>query len=200
MKIIGRGAEAVLYLENGELVKERIEKGYRIGELDEKLRKRRTRLESKILSRARRAGVPTPAVSETTDYKIIMEFLEGERLKELLGRVSPERRKELALEVGRLTGTLHSAGIIHGDLTTSNMIFRDKIYFIDFGLAFHSESVEDRAIDLHLLHQAYQSTHFQYLEELWSSTLRGYKENFKDWVKVEKRLGQIRKRGRYSKR
>jgi len=50
-KVIGRGAEAVLYMEDGNLVKERIEKGYRIKELDDRLRRRRTRLESKILSR-----------------------------------------------------------------------------------------------------------------------------------------------------
>ena len=200
MKVIGRGAEAVLYMEEGNLVKERIKKGYRIEEIDSRIRKRRTRLESKILSRARRVGVPTPSVSDTEDYKIVMEFIEGERLKEKLQKVSSNKRKELAEEIGRLVGALHSAGIIHGDLTTSNMIFRDKIHFIDFGLGFHSTSVEDRAIDLHLLHQAYQSTHFRYLEQLWDCTVKGYKETFEDWDSVIKRLEQIRKRGRYTKR
>jgi len=200
MKIIGRGAEAVLYMENGNLIKERIKKGYRTEEIDQRLRKRRTKLESKILSRARRVGVPTPSVFNTGDYKIEMEFIEGERLKELLQKVSSKERKELALEIGQLVGKLHSSGIIHGDLTTSNMIFRDKIYFIDFGLAFHSSSIEDQAIDLHLLHQAYQSTHFQNLEELWGFTVKGYKETFKGWEAVLKRLEQIRKRGRYTKR
>lgn len=199
-KIIGRGAEAVLYMEGGNLVKERIEKGYRIGEIDAALRKRRTRLESKILSRARRSGVPTPAVIETGEYKIVMEFIEGKRLKEFLQDTSPAKRKELAFEAGRLVGKLHNAGIIHGDLTTSNMILRDKIYFIDFGLGFHSTSVEDRAVDLHLLHQAYQSTHFQHLGELWEGTVSGYKEEFKSWKEVLARLEQIRKRGRYSRR
>lgn len=197
-KVIGRGAEAVLYIEDGNLVKERIEKGYRIKEIDERLRRRRTRLESKILSRARRAGVPTPAVSETTDYKIIMEFLEGERLKELLQKTG--NRKELAEETGRLVGLLHKAGIIHGDLTTSNMILRDKIHLIDFGLGFHSTSVEDRAVDLHLLHQAYQSTHFRHLDELWENTVNGYRETFIEWKPVLARLEQIRKRGRYVRR
>ena len=200
MDVIGRGAEAILYREGEALVKERIVKGYRVKELDEKLRKRRTRLEAKILSRAKRAGVPTPSVIKTEDYKIVMEFIEGNRLKELLQTLTTEEMERTAEEIGRLIGKLHSAGIIHGDLTTSNMILREKIYFIDFGLAFHSTSVEDRAVDLHLLHQAYQSTHFNFLEKLWEHTVEGYKETFKDWESVLKRLEQIRKRGRYAKR
>ncbi len=200
MDVIGRGAEAILYREGEALVKERIVKGYRVKELDEKLRKRRTRLEAKILSRAKRAGVPTPSVIKTEDYKIVMEFIEGKRLKELLQILTAEEMEKTAEEIGRLIGKLHSAGIIHGDLTTSNMILREKIYFIDFGLAFHSTSVEDRAVDLHLLHQAYQSTHFNFLKRLWEHTVEGYKETFKDWEDVLKRLEQIRKRGRYAKR
>ena len=200
-EIVGRGAEAILYRDGDKLVKERIKKGYRIKELDEKLRKRRTKREAKILSKARRAGVPTPIVINVEDYKIVMEFIEGKRLKELLNSLTSEERKEIAREIGILIGRLHTAGIIHGDLTTSNMILRrGEIYFIDFGLAFHSTSVEDRAVDLHLLHQAYQSTHFDYLEELWESTIEGYRKTFEDWESVLKRLEQIRKRGRYAKR
>ncbi len=198
--VIGRGAEAVLYLDDsGKLVKERIKKRYRIKEIDELLRKRRTRLESRILIRAKRIGVNTPTVFKTGDYKIFMEFIDGERLKELLNKTSP--RNYLAEEIGKIVGRLHSSGIIHGDLTTSNMILKDnKIYLIDFGLAYHSSSVENQAIDLHLLHQAYQSTHFKYLEKLWSNTIKGYKKTFDKWEPVLKRLEQIRKRGRYSKR
>lgn len=200
-EIVGRGAEAILYRDGDKLVKERIKKGYRIKELDEKLRKRRTKREAKILSKARRVGVPTPLVISVEDYKIVMEFIEGKRLKELLNSLTSEERKEIAREIGILIGRLHTAGIIHGDLTTSNMILRKgEIYFIDFGLAFHSTSVEDRAVDLHLLHQAYQSTHFDYLEELWESTIEGYRETFEDWESVLRRLEQIRKRGRYAKR
>ncbi len=200
MKVIGRGAEAILYMSKGNLVKERIKKGYRIDEIDSRLRKRRTRLESRILSKAKRFGVPTPNVMRTENYRIIMEFIDGNRLKEMIMDVSSRRRKELAEEIGELVGKLHSSGIVHGDLTTSNMIYRDKIYFIDFGLSFHSLSVEDRAVDLHLLHQAYQSTHFLYLKELWDYTIKGYKNSFDDCENVLKRLEKIRKRGRYSKR
>lgn len=196
-----RGAEAVLYNENGMLVKERIPKGYRIKELDERLRLRRTKLESRIMRRARRYGLDVPKVFKVEGCKIFMEFIDGKRLKEFLNRTTSKRRKELAKEIGKIVGVLHSSGIIHGDLTTSNMILRNgKIFLVDFGLAFHSTSVEDRAVDLHLLEQAYMSTHYKYFKELWSSTLGGYRKTFKDWRKVLDRLEQIKKRGRYSKR
>jgi len=202
-EIIGRGAEAILYKKGDILIKERIKKGYRIDEIDEKLRLQRTKIESRIMLRARRHGINVPNVIKTKDYKIFMEFINGKRLKEFLNKTTSFKRKEISKEIGRNIGILHSAGIVHGDLTTSNMILKEKnnkIYFIDFGLAFHSLSVEDRAIDLHLLHQAYQSTHFKYIEGLWTSTLEGYKEMFEDWKNVLSRLKQIRKRGRYSKR
>jgi len=223
-EIIGRGAEAILYKKGDILIKERIKKGYRIDEIDEKLRLQRTKFESRIMLRARRHGINVPNVIKTKEYKIFMEFINGKRLKEFLNKTTSFKRKEISKEIGRNIGILHSAGIVHGDLTTSNMILKEKdfgtkipkieiqsqdnrkrnhrylVYFIDFGLAFHSLSVEDRAIDLHLLHQAYQSTHFKYIEELWTSTLEGYKEMFEDWKNVLSRLKQIRKRGRYSKR
>jgi len=202
-EIVGRGAEAILYKEGDVLVKERIKKGYRINEIDEKLRLQRTKLESRIMLRARRHGLNVPNIIKAEKYKIFMEFINGKRLKELLNDIDSAKRREISEEIGRSVGILHSAGIIHGDLTTSNMILKkedNKIYFIDFGLSFHSLSVEDRAIDLHLLHQAYQSTHFSFLDELWSNTIKGYEETFKDWKNVLSRLEQIRKRGRYSKR
>lgn len=200
-QVIGRGAEAVLYLKENLLVKERIKKGYRIQELDEKIRSQRTKAESRIMVRARRHGINVPQIKETKKYKISMEFIDGERLKEFLNQTTSSKRKKLAKEIGLLVAKLHSSNIIHGDLTTSNMIlFEDKIYLIDFGLAFHSQSIEDQAVDLHLLHQAYQSTHFEFLDELWNPTIEAYKENFKNSKKVLKRLEKIRKRGRYSKR
>jgi TP53 regulating kinase-like protein len=53
-------------------------------------------------------------------------------------------------------------GVIHGDLTTSNMIYKDgQIYLIDFGLSYVKNSIEDRAVDLYVLERAFISTHPQ---------------------------------------
>ena len=78
MKILNRGAEAILYLEEKGgrkvLVKERIQKNYRVKQLDSKLRKDRTGWEVGLLDKAKRNGLPVPRVLDSTDYKIEMEF------------------------------------------------------------------------------------------------------------------------------
>ena len=203
MKIIKRGAEAIIYLEKEQLVKERVKKGYRIKEIDEPLRKGRTRKEARLINEARRVGVETPQILDIDEknFKIIMEFLDGERLKELLNKTTDNNRRNLMNELGREVGKLHSAGIVHGDLTTSNLIFKDnKIYFIDFGLGEFSSRLEDLATDLSVLKEALKSTHFKYLEMLWESFIKGYRETFSNHAKVLKVLEDIGMRGRYVKR
>ena len=207
MKLIKQGAEAKLFLSklNDEkiIIKERIKKGYRIKEIDEKIRKSRTSLEANLLTEARRVGVPTPLIHEIDkkNYKIIMEFIEGKRIKELLNEADLNTVKKICVEIGKNIGKLHSAGIIHGDLTTSNMILREgKVYFIDFGLGFFSRRIEDQAIDLRLLFEALKSTHFEILEVCWENVIKGYKSEYKEADKVLKRMEEIRKRVRYAKR
>jgi Kae1-associated kinase Bud32 len=203
MKIIKRGAEAVLYLKNNQLVKERVKKNYRLKEIDEKLRKLRTRKEAKLLNEAKRVGVETPRIFSIDEkgFKIVMEFVDGERLKEFLNETNDENRKKTAEEIGKAVGILHKSGIVHGDLTTSNMILRDdKIFFIDFGLGDFSNRIEDLATDLSVLKEAFKSTHFKYLDILWESFIKGYKLTNDKFNKVLDTLNDIEKRGRYVKR
>jgi Kae1-associated kinase Bud32 len=202
-KIIKRGAEAVLYLEDNQLVKERIKKNYRLKEIDEKLRKLRTRKEAKLLNEAKRVGVETPKIFSVDEkgFKIVMEFIEGKRLKEFLNETNNENRRKEAEEIGKAVGLLHKNGIVHGDLTTSNMILKDnKIFFIDFGLGDFSNRIEDLATDLSVLKEAFKSTHFKYLDILWESFIKGYKLTNDKFNKVLDTLNDIEKRGRYVKR
>ena len=203
MKIIKRGAEAILYLDNSHLVKERVKKSYRLAQIDDKLRKLRTRKEARLLSETKRTGVETPnmfAVDEK-NFKITMEFLDGKRLKEFLNETDNSKRAKTAEEVGKSVGLLHKNGIIHGDLTTSNMILKDdKIYFIDFGLGDFSKRIENQAVDISVLKEAFKSTHFKYLELLWESFIKGYKQTNNNFNKVLDTLNDIEKRGRYVKR
>jgi Kae1-associated kinase Bud32 len=203
IKIIKRGAEAVLYLENNQLVKERVKKNYRLKEIDEKLRKLRTRKEAKLLNEAKRVGVETPRIFSIDEkgFKIVMEFVDGERLKEFLNETDDKNRKGVAEELGKAVGILHKSGIVHGDLTTSNMILKDnKIFFIDFGLGDFSNRIEDLATDLSVLKEAFKSTHFKYLDILWESFIKGYKLTNDKFNKVLDTLNDIEKRGRYVKR
>jgi len=203
MKIIKRGAEAILYLEDSHLVKERVKKNYRLAQIDDRLRKLRTRKEARLLSEAKRAGVETPNMFSVDEngFKITMEFIDGKRLKEFLNETDDDNRDKTAEMVGRSVGLLHKHGIVHGDLTTSNMILKDdKIYFIDFGLGDFSKRVENQAVDLSVLREAFKSTHFKYLNILWESFVKGYKQTNNNFNKVLYTLNDIEKRGRYVKR
>ena len=199
--IIQRGAEAVLCIEKIDgkkvLVKERGEKKYRVAELDKKLRKERTSGEAGLLSKAVRNNLPVPRILDSSDFKIVMEYIEGEKLKDVFNQKSKNEIKNISSEVGSIIAKLHACGIIHGDLTTSNMILRkEKIYLIDFGLGKNSLKIEDQATDLYLLYESIKSTHFKHLDIIWENILEGYK-GYQRHKEVIKRLEEISKRRRY---
>jgi len=205
--MIKQGAEAKLFLDKlGDvdvIIKDRTEKKYRIKQIDETIRKSRTSLESRLLSEAKRAGILTPKIFDVdeTNHKIIMEYIDGERIKELLNRTSKNQIKNVCFEIGRMIGKLHSAGIVHGDITTSNMIFKDgKVYFIDFGLGYFSKKIEDQGTDLLLLEEALKSTHFKIMDICWKNVINGYKKEYNEKGEVLKRVEEIKKRARYMKR
>jgi len=202
MLVIQRGAEAILYLEERDgqkvLVKDRVPKGYRIRQLDERIRTQRTRHEESLLLKARRAGVSTPNVLEAGDSRLVMEWISGSKLKDSLNGMPPDQRRKIYKLMGESIGKLHSAGIVHGDLTTSNMIFKDnRLYIIDFGLGKVSSKVEDQAVDLYLLYEALKSTHLRLLDEAWGAVLKAYKQNCLKSKEVLDRIAKIEKRRRY---
>ncbi len=185
-----RGAEAVVTLEDEVIIKRRISKRYRQPELDRRLIGERTRAEARLIATARRNGVPTPIIRDVTPDTIVMERIQGILLKE-----APEPQHLYA--AGRTVGTLHAAGIIHGDLTTSNMIlFRDRCVLIDFGLAQVSTEIETRGVDIHVLFQTLKSTTSDH-ERLKEAFVQGYRENFPNYEEVLKREQEIERRGRY---
>ncbi len=186
-KILARGAEAVITRDRDMVVKERVVKNYRLREIDERLKKQRTRREGKIM---KTLPVPGPRVINVDDknMSIKMEFLDGPKLSDVL---EENDYRALSLEIGKKIRMLHEKGIIHGDLTTSNMLLLDEIYFIDFGLSFQSEKTEDKAVDLHLLRQALESRHHEIWEECFPYVMRGYDDSV-----VLRHLEKVEARGR----
>ncbi len=188
---LNNGAEAVVRVEDGMLVKERVPKNYRQKELDERIRKERTKAEARIISEARRAGVPTPIIYDIENSTIKMQYIDGVALKHVID-------EKLSEQIGVLVAELHAAGIIHGDLTTSNLIlFNDKIYMIDFGLSFSEGSVEARGVDVHVLFRTFESTHRNH-EKLIEAFCRGYRKELGQADEVLERVKEIEKRGRYA--
>ncbi len=187
---IGRGAEAVVTLEDGVVRKWRLPKSYRLPELDAHIRQERTLREARITSEARRLGVPTPIICDVSRFDLRMEHLEGEKLKDV---ITPE----LSERVGEMVGRLHRGGIIHGDLTTSNMILhKGRICLIDFGLSFYESSVEAQGVDVHVYFQTIESSHDR-PEELIESFKAGYARTNPQAEAVQKRVLEIKARGRY---
>lgn len=195
-KIIGRGAEAILTRDGKNLIKKRIPKTYRLPALDERLRKSRTKKEAKLLEKASKI-IPVPkiiSVNEKTK-EIKMEFLNGKKLSDNLDNL--KNATAVCKKIGQNIAKLHDADIIHGDLTTSNMILiKDKIYFLDFGLGFESNKIEDKAVDLHLIKQALEAKHFKHFQKFFNAILDGYRLS-KNASATLKRLEAVEKRGRY---
>jgi len=197
-KIIQHGAEAIISLENDRIIKERTKKSYRIKEIDEKLRKSRTKKEAKILIKVK-GIIPSPILLKTNNLdKIEMSYIKGLKLSENLEKLD---YKEIAKKIGETISKLHDIDIIHGDLTTSNMIYKEnekKVYIIDFGLTFHSHKIEDKAVDLHLLKQALEAKHFRIYKPVIDNILKNYKtEKSKEIIE---RIKKIESRGRYKEK
>ncbi len=205
--LIKKGAEANLYLEDWHgrrvIVKRRLLKKYRVPKLDKEIRYYRTIHEPQHIHKAKEAGVPTPTIFmvDTVGTTIVMEFIEGKQVKQILDDLPSEERQHLCRHIGELIGRLHSHGIIHSDLTTSNMILtpQGRVVFVDFGLSERSMEVEARGVDLHLMKRAFQSTHFKYAGECFDAVIEGYTQVVGGNMAKEvlKKIGEIERRGRY---
>jgi len=198
-KFLARGAEALIVTNKNKVIKRRVKKSYRLEKLDERLRRQRTRTEARLLERASKL-IPTTGTVDVNESKkeISMDFLKGDKLSDNLNSYPLAKQKHICLLIGKNIAKLHDADIIHGDLTTSNMILSGKevVYFIDFGLGFISKKIEDKAVDLHLLKQALEAKHFTHWETLFKEVINGYSSS-KDSKLVLKQLEKVEKRGRY---
>jgi N6-L-threonylcarbamoyladenine synthase/protein kinase Bud32 len=144
-----------------------------------------------MTSEARRSGVPTPIIHDIEDFKLKMQYIEGVPIKYLITPAISEK-------VGVLVGKLHSSGIIHGDLTTSNlMLSGERLYLLDFGLSYFDKGVEARGVDVHVLFQTFESTHRD-PQALIGAFKKGYQSTFIDSKDVLKRVEEIKKRARYA--
>ena len=198
-QVIALGAEAQIskdsYLDKETVVKNRLKKKYRNNILDSTIIKSRTKQEALLLHHAKLAGVNTPIVYKTNRKgTIVMEHINGKLLREDLGK---ENYKDICREIGSGIAKIHGAGIVHGDLTTSNLIMRDKeLFFIDFGLGFFSKKQEDFAVDLLNFKKTYSATHFNLLEG-WEIITNAYTKEFLQGKEVVAKIEEIEKRARY---
>lgn len=203
MKLVKKGAEADLYQTNWQnskaILKIRKAKKYRNSLLDSKIRKQRTIKESQMLSLVKSYGIHAPLVYfvNLENTSIIMQEIPGTPVHDL----SESKIIKLSKDIGKLVGTLHKNGVMHGDLTTSNFIlFQNKVYVIDFGLSQISIKPEDHAVDLRLIKEILNSAHAKIMISSWKNFLDGYKSIVGSayYAKITKLVSDIESRGRYA--
>jgi TP53 regulating kinase and related kinases len=206
LTLIAKGAEADILLDpnwNGRkaLLKRRGTKKYRHPQIDRDIRRFRTLHEADIIHRAKEAGVPTPLIFQLDPEgtTIVMEYIDGEKVRDSVPNLSLNENRALFRLIGEESGRLHHAALIHGDLTTSNMIkFGNHVVFIDFGLGEVSREVEKRGVDFNLMARMLASTHYVLMEPLLESFKEGYRITMgSEAEEVFQRADEIKRRGRY---
>lgn len=203
--LIKKGAEAELFrgdwLGYDAVFKVRVRKDYRNQELDALIRSSRTSLEAKLLAEAKRLGVPAPIVYfvDRRSHEIVMSHIPGAPLKRVIHGMDDRSLADLFEHVGELVGRLHAGGIVHGDLTTSNIILHDgETFFIDFGLGEYTSELEARGVDIHLMRRALESSHHACAKAAYGAFVKGYSRSMGGVAKdVLRRADEVRRRGRY---
>jgi len=201
--LLKRGAEAELrrttYLGREAVEKSRVPKGYRLPALDEELRRARIRTEARLMGDARRAGVPVPILYDIDllENRLVMEFVDGPTAKAVLDK-GGRPAMEVCRRIGETIARLHAADIVHGDLTTSNMILQGgRLVMIDFSLGERTRSVESRGVDLRLLKEALTSAHARG-PEYFEAVARAYRRRYPKAAEVLAKVTEIEERGRYT--
>ena len=237
-KVLSQGAEGKIYLtkflDKLCLVKERFIKEYRVKELDTKLTKSRILNETRNISRASKNGINVPTIYfvNLIERKIYMEYINnGCQLKEILTYIfqlndlNPYEKliEKIINDLGNMISKLHSNGIVHGDLTPSNIILKiksnennennlnsgkdeilklknyDYMYLIDFGLSSMTTSnqsgIEDKAVDLYVLKRAMISNNPK-SEEVFEKVINIYENNCDNGKKIIEHYKKVEMRGR----
>ncbi|XP_022343518.1 EKC/KEOPS complex subunit TP53RK-like isoform X1 [Crassostrea virginica] len=216
MELWKQGAEAKLYKTNfyGKpcIVKERFTKSYRHPILDKSLTAHRIKSEIRAMLRCRMNGILTPTVyfvnmessciymEEMQDSLTVRDHIQNvqnaQDTAEAIETLTP-----LADAIGITLGIMHKQNIVHGDLTTSNMLLQgnpsnNKLCLIDFGLSFFENLSEDKGVDLYVLERALISTHPN-TEKLFNVILQAYcRSNDTGSKDVIAKLEEVRMRGR----
>ncbi|GAB4851392.1 hypothetical protein Ancab_030795 [Ancistrocladus abbreviatus] len=207
--LLKQGAEARIFTSTfvGRkcIIKERFSKKYRHPSLDSKLTLKRLNAEARCMTKARRLGVTTPVLYgvDPVLHTLTFEYIEGPAVKDIFlefgaNGLIEERLDDIATQVGDAIAKLHDGGLVHGDLTTSNMLINDgtnKLVLIDFGLSFTSTLPEDKAVDLYVLERALLSMHSS-CGNVMDRVLAAYKKSSKQWSSTLNKLAQVRQRGR----
>ena len=177
---------------------------YRLTVLDDAIRRQRTIREAEMIHLAKKAGVASPFLYnvDVPASTLVMEFVAGDRVKDLVDSLPRSEMEDIFFDFGRDAARLHSAGIMHGDLTTANVIRRKgALVFIDFGLSIRTTRLEDHAVDLRLIKETLVGAHPEAATAALEALNGGYAEVVGPARSraALKQLQNIERRGRYAR-
>lgn len=184
------------------MTKQRVVKGYRHPSLDRALQTFRIKNEVRLMLEARSAGISVPIIYsvDLPENRIVMEEVDGPRVKDALQSLPEDDARVVCEKIGEIAGRLHASDIIHGDLTTSNMLLSgDRIVVIDFSLGSRSQEMEDKGVDMHLLEEAFHSAHHSRMG-LYEVVKDSYVKHYPSGADVLRKVKEIEKRGRYTRK
>ena len=183
---------------------------YRLKVLDDAIRRQRTAREAEMIHDAKRSGARTPLLYfvDPANALIVMQWVKGRRLKEAVSSLPPEGLERVFAELGGEVARLHASGIMHGDLTTSNVLLDNddrsddnELTLIDFGLAIRTTRLEDRAVDLRLVKETLTGAHSEVASKAYAALLEGYGGEVGpgEVRAVTRQVAEIERRGRYAR-
>lgn len=207
IKFLNMGAEAVIarcmFLDVDAVIKWRFPKPYMPKELDREFRRSRTITEAKALLKALSLGIntPIPLYIESDEGLLIMTYIDGYVFRDIVDKINLKKVCDVCRNIGVFVAKLHEKSIVHGDVTTSNIILSktlEEIYLIDFGLANFVKRIEDQAIDVHIFFRSIESAHHNVEDIAKECFIEGYKIIRGEYAdKVLKMVKSIRRMGRY---
>ena len=193
------------YFKRRAILKQRFDKMYRHPILNKKLTRQRLGMEGKGMMKGRKLGIRTPTVLlvDTETNSIIMDRVEGITVKDWLrkGKYTEEELGRVLSAIGTQVAAMHDGSLVHGDLTTSNIIIREpslELTFIDFGLSFNTvaqNGPEDKGVDLYVMERAFLNAHAD-KPGLFDKALEAYSQKTNQWKSTFNRYSEVRMRGR----
>jgi Kae1-associated kinase Bud32 len=200
------GAEAKLdssiWMGREVVLKQRVVKSYRHPQLDRSLQTFRIKNEVRLMLEARKAGIAVPIIYsvDIPQNRIVMEEIPGTRVKDALLSLPDDQARRICTMIGEIAAKLHTNDIVHGDLTTSNMLLDgDRIVLIDFSLGQKTSEMEDKGVDMHLLEEAFHSAHHA-RSELYEVVKESYVRTYAKGEEILRKVKEIEKRGRYTRK
>jgi TP53 regulating kinase-like protein len=207
-RLLYRGAEADVIEGSWEgvdaIFKVRNPLRYRLPVLDEAIRRSRTIHEAQMIHSARSAGLRTPYLYaiDIPNSTLVMEYIRGERVKDVIPALQTRKVREIFRDLGRAAGSLHASGIMHGDLTTANVVYGEgELAFVDFGLAVRTRRIEDCAVDLRLIKETLSGAHPELSADALDAIYEGYSAivGTSRFHSTLRQLQSIERRGRYAR-